>query len=206
MLAGVSGSSPTSVRSSVSASNPSTKPSARISFPPGSQERRHHLERALLLREALQIDQDAHADDRVVRALEPRGLEDVVVDEAVVALADALACALDHVLGVVHRVDVLDQLAEPLGREAVAAADLEDAHVAGEIRPDVVVLQVALEDVHDVDFDVVGHRSRAVVPVHDLSRSSCRHLRVALRVDGRFHAALDERPDRLGVDLVAGSG
>ena len=134
-------------------------------LPARLQERRHHLERTLLLGEALQIDQDAHADDRVVRALEPRGLEDVVVDEGVVALADALSCALDHVLGVIHRVDVLDQLTEPLGREAVAAADLEDAHVAGEIRPDVVVLQVALEDVHDVDFDVVGHRSRAVIPM-----------------------------------------
>ena len=135
-------------------------PSARISRPPCLVRRGHARDGEALLLEVLQVDQHADADDRVVVRAEMLRVEHVVVDEAVVRLPKGLARALDHVLGVVERVDVADEGAEALGREAVAAPDLEDPRAGLEVAADVVVLDLALEDVHQVDLDVVRRRRR----------------------------------------------
>jgi hypothetical protein len=87
------------------------------------------------------------------------------VNKTIVCLAELRARARDHIFCIVKGVDMFDQRAKASGGEAVAATDLEHVHFVCQITTDVVIFQLALEDVHDIDFDVVFDAGRALVPM-----------------------------------------
>src|SRR5262249_1115396 len=131
----------------------------------GLQPTFHVVNGLFLLLEIGEIDENADTNHRIVRPLNVFRRQQVIVKETVVGFTDRSAGALDHVFREVEGIDVLNLGSKAPRGKAVAATNLKDAHGRFEVPADIIIFELALKDVHDVDFNVASDTGSAAIPM-----------------------------------------